>query len=160
MNKLAALLLAVLALGTSSPALARNYGIRATGTLAVHGVTEASVRLSPGVAGWYLQLDVPADASTCRAELVDVSPLPGPLLKWVEQVPNFAASVTVPLDPQRYIGSHTYHLTLRCGLRELAHGLVHLQSSSEARLLQRFSVERASAHEDAGELAIVPKGSL
>jgi hypothetical protein len=144
----------------SSAAQARNFGIHATGTLSVRGVAERSVRLQPGVAGWYLTLDVPADASTCRAELVDVSPMPGPLLKWVEQVPNFAASTVIPLPPARYIGSHTYHVTLRCGLRELAHGLVHLMAPSDAATLKHFDLERAQPHEDAAEIAIVPKGSL
>jgi len=139
---------------------ARHLGLRAQGRMSARGVAEGAVRLVPGVAGWYLTLDVPADASTCRAELRDVSPLPGPLLKWVEEVPNFAATTTLLLDPQRYLGSHTYRLSLRCGLREIAGGLVHLQSPVDPGLLRRFDLERRAAASERTEIAIVPKGAL
>src|SRR5215212_1788354 len=105
MKTLRAMSALTLALLLTSTAYARNYGIHADGRLSVRGVADKAVRLLPGVAGWYLTLDVPAGSEaagqSCRAELRDVSPTPGALLKWVEPVPNVAATTVVHLDPKR-----------------------------------------------------------
>jgi hypothetical protein len=156
--------LAVVLLATST-AHARPYGIRADGRLSARGVADKAVRLQPGVAGWYLMLDVPSGADavgqTCRAELRDVSPVPGMLLKWVEPVPNVAETTIVHLDPKRYLGSHTYRMTLTCGLREVATGLVHLKTPVDHKIRAYFEIEHGAGQpvEDA-EIAMVPKGHL
>jgi hypothetical protein len=125
--------------------------------MSARGVVDGVVRFTPGVAGWYLTLDMPADRSSCRAELRDVSPVPGPLPKWIEEVPNVAATTTLLLEPSRYAGTHTYRMTLICGLREIARGLVHLAAPRDGAILQHFTVERASAPEPASEIAIISR---
>lgn len=152
------LLLAGLLLSTT--AQARNYGIHATGSMSVRGVTELSVRLAPTVDGWFLPLEVPTGRSACLVELRDVSPLPGALPKWVERIESSAPAVTLWLDPERYLASHTYRMTLRCGLHEVARGLVHLVRPTDPKTLQRFNLERPGRTEGPGEIAIAPKGAL
>jgi hypothetical protein len=110
----------------ASTAQAKNYGLHATGSTSLRGVAQASVRLQPTADGWFLPLALPPNGTTCRVELADVSPVPGPLLKWVERVELNAPSVTLWLDPERYVASHTYRMTLRCGVHAVSRGLVHL----------------------------------
>lgn len=150
------LVVGLLATGTAQ---ANHYGLHATGSMSVRGVAEASVRLQPTVDGWFLPLAVPPNGTACRVELKDVSPVPGPLLKWVERVEMNAPSVTLWLDPERYLASHTYRMTLRCGLHDVARGLVHLAAPADPRALQRFRFSPGTGAE-AGEMAIAPKGAL
>ena len=136
-------LLGTLVFGVFGPGVAeaRGYGLRATTTMSSRGVEQPAVKLVPGVAGWYLVLDLPGDGKTCKADLKDVSPLEGPLPKWQEPVPNWAAHTTVLLSPDRYVASHTYRMTLTCGMHELAVGLVHLQVPSDEKVQMRFQLK-------------------
>ena len=112
--------------------------------------------------GWYLTLQVPGDGARCAAELRDVSPLPGMLPKWVESVPNVGASSTITLDPQRYLGTHTYQMTLRCGVRELSRAYVHLLPPADKKLKQQFDLAAQPSEDEAtsDEIATIPKTAL
>jgi hypothetical protein len=89
------------------------------------GTAQANGSMSLGgtVDGWFLPVALPPNGTSCRVELTDVAQ---PRLKWVERVELNAPKVTLWLDRERYVASHTYRMTLRCGPREVGRGLVHL----------------------------------
>ena len=153
------------AMAVSPAASAKELGVHGgkAATLRVRGVAEKAIKLPAGVGGWYLTLDVPGDGASCNAELRDVSPLPGPIVKWVEKVPNLGESSTITLDPQRYLGTHTYQLQLRCGLRQLTRSMVHLLAPVDEATQVRFDLaQKAQPGEDssAEPILTVPKSSL
>jgi hypothetical protein len=131
----------------------------------VRGVSEKGVKLPAGAGGWYVELDMPGDGAKCNAELQDVSPMRSdfiPMAKWIEEVPNVGKSTTLTLDPSRYVGTHTYHLTLRCGLRLVSRSLVHLLNPTDEHLAQKFELaQKPEADETApSEIVTVPKSAL
>jgi hypothetical protein len=128
----------------------------------VRGYAEKGVKLPAGAGGWYVEVDVPGDGSHCNAEMRDVSPMPGHLPKWVEELPNVGQSSTLTLDPSRYIGTHTYHLTVRCGMRLVSRSLVHLLNPTDENLQQKFELAQKPGADEAmpTEIVTVPKSSL
>jgi hypothetical protein len=132
--------------------------------LRVRGYQEKGVKLPAGVGGWYVTVDVPGDGARCNAEMRDVSPMPGHLPKWIEEVPNVGQSSTVTLEPSRYLGTHTYHLTLRCGLRVVSKSLVHLLNPTDEKLQQKFELAQKPTADEAAAvdepIATIPKSSL
>jgi hypothetical protein len=143
---------------------AREYGVYGgkPGLMRIRGVAERAMHLPGGAGGWFLTLDVPGDGAPCSAELRDVSPLPGPLLKWVERVPNVGTTATLALDPERYLGSHSYRLSLRCGMRELSRVVVHLLPRTDPKAEVRFDMAQKASDEESSTqpIAPVPKGEL
>src|SRR4051812_1718144 len=98
--------------------------------LLLGGAAQAkNVRLAATVDGWFLPVEVPRKGAACRVELRDVAPVRGRVPTWVERVEGQAPTVTLWLDAERYVASHTYRMTLRCGLHDVARGLVHLAAS-------------------------------
>jgi hypothetical protein len=145
----------------------REYGVHGgkSSYMRVRGYSEKGVKLPAGVGGWYAQLDVPGDGAKCTAELQDVSPMRSdftPMAKWMEEVPNVGQSSTLTLDPSRYVGTHTYLVTLRCGLRQVSRSLVHLLNPTDVSLQQKFELaQKPGADELApSEIVTVPKSSL
>src|SRR5262245_25520147 len=134
-------LIALLGLSTAAQAKELTVSGGQPTTIRVRGISARSLKLPAGVGGWYLTLEVPGDGARCAAELRDVSPLPGMLPKWVESVPNVGASSTITLDPQRYVGTHTYQMTLRCGVRELSRAFVHLLPAADVKLQQKLELQ-------------------
>jgi hypothetical protein len=130
--------------------------------LRVRGMAEKGVKLPAGVGGWYLTVDVPGDGAKCNAEMRDVSPMPGHLPKWIEEVPNVAQSSLVTLDPSRYIGTHTYLMTVKCGLRQVSTSLVHLLAPTDEKLQQKFEMAQKPSGDEAqpSEIQTVPKTAL
>ena len=133
--------------------------------LKVRGYAEKGVKLTAGVGGWYVDIDVPGDGSKCSAEMLDVSPMPSdliPMAKWIEEVPNVGHTSTLTLDPKRDLGTHTYHLTLRCGLRVVSKSLVHLLNPVDEALQQKFEMaQKPTADETTpSEIVTVPKSAL
>jgi hypothetical protein len=147
------------AMAVSAPAWARDYGVHTDGRMSVRGVPDASIKVAADDGGWTLALDLPGDGTRCKAELRDVSPIPGHLLKWIEPLPADEPTATVRLDPKRYLPAHTYRLALRCGLRELQHAYVHLLAPTDAIKQTRFELDEA-ARGDQSEITAVPKGAL
>ena len=158
------LLFLALGLLHGEAASAKEYGLHGgkEGALRVRGVAEKAVKLTAGVAGWYLTLDVPGDNARCSAELKDVSPIPGHLPKWIESVPNVGTSTTITLDPERYLGTHTYRVSVRCGVRELSHGFVHLLPPVDEKTQQKFDMAQKASNEDTSSdpIPIIPKSAL
>jgi hypothetical protein len=146
-------------LAAAAPARARDLGVHTDGRMAVRGVPDASVKLPAGERGWLLTLELPGDGTRCQAELRDVSPIPGHLLKWIEPLPKTEPTALVRLDPKRYLPAHTYRLSLRCGLTELQHAYVHLLAPTDAVTQTRFELDGAKGS-DSSEILTVPKGSL
>jgi hypothetical protein len=144
----------------------REFGVHGgkKAHLRVRGYQEKGVKLPAGVGGWYVTLDVPGDGARCNAEMRDVSPMPGHLPKWIEEVPNVGRSSTVTLEPSRYLGTHTYHLTLRCGMRVVGKALVHLLNPTDESLQQKFELAQKPTAEEAAAkdepIATIPKSSL
>jgi hypothetical protein len=133
--------------------------------LRVRGHAEKGVKLPAGAGGWYVDVDVPGDGSRCSAELQDVSPMASdliPMPKWLEEVPNVGHSATVTLAPGRYLGTHTYHLTLRCGLRVVSKALVHLLNPVDESLQQKFEMAQKPTVDEVtpSEIVTVPKSAL
>jgi hypothetical protein len=151
-------LTATLAAGAAA-AEARDFGVHTDGRMSVRGVADDSVKLPAGETGWTLTLELPGDGTRCKAELRDVSPIPGHLLKWIEPLPSSEPTFAVRLDPRRYLPAHTYRLALRCGLRELQHAYVHLLAPTDAVKQTRFELDGAGGG-DRSEITAVPKGSL
>ena len=142
----------------------REFGVHGgkAAFLRVRGMAEKGVKLPAGVGGWYLTVDVPGDGARCNAEMRDVSPMPGHLPKWIEEVPNVAQSSLVTLDPGRYIGTHTYLVTVKCGLRQVSTSLVHLLAPTDEKLQQKFELAQKPSADEAQptEIVTVPKSSL
>jgi hypothetical protein len=155
----------VLVVALTAPAFAKEYGVHGgkLGLMRVRGIAEQAVKLPAGVGGWYVTLDVPGDGARCSAELKDVSPIPGHLPKWIEFVPNVGTSTTITLEPQRYLGTHTYQLSVRCGVRALSRAYVHLLAPTDEPTQQRFDLaQKASSEEDASAdpIPVIPKSAL
>jgi hypothetical protein len=151
----------------SSLAGAKELGVHGgkASFMKVRGYAEKGVKLPAGVAGWYLEVDVPGDGAKCSAEMQDVSPTRSdfiPMAKWLEEVPNVGKSSTLTLDPSRYTGTHTYLVTLRCGLRQVSRSLVHLLNPTDEHLAQKFEMaQKPGADEtEPSEIVTVPKSSL
>jgi hypothetical protein len=138
-----------------------GYGIRTDGTMAVRGVADEYAKVAGTATGWTLPVDLPGDGGRCRTELRDVSPIPGHLLKWVEWLDNAAPRTALKLDARRYVGSHTYHMSIHCGLREIQHAYVHLLALPDEVRPARFELDGGKSKEaDATEILTVPKGQL
>jgi len=150
--------------GFSAGAKEREFTVHGgkSAFLRVRGYAEKGVKLPAGVGGWYIVVDVPGDGAHCNAEMRDVSPMPGHLPKWIEEVPNVGQSSTITLDPARYDGTHTYHVTLRCGLRTISTSLVHLLQPTDEKLQQKFDLAQKPTADETGpsEIQTVPKTSL
>ncbi len=157
-------LAAVGLMGGAAQAKDRELGVHGgkPSLLRVRGYAEKGLKLEAGVGGWYVTVDVPGDRSKCSAEMRDVSPMPGHLPKWIEEVPNVGQSSTVTLDPARYLGTHTYHLTVRCGLRTISTSLVHLLAPTDEKLQQKFELAQKPGADEAtsDEIQMIPKSSL
>jgi hypothetical protein len=158
------LLIFALAFASAADAKAREFTVHGgkSSYMRVGHYAEMGVKLPPGAGGWYVELDIPGDGSKCSAEMRDVSPMPGHLPKWIEEVPNVGTSSTLTLDPSRYLGTHTYHVTLRCGLRVVSRSLVHLLNPADQHLAQKFELAQKPTSDESGpsEIEIVPKSSL
>jgi hypothetical protein len=141
-----------------------SYGlqnVRST-EMRVSGIVQEGVRVTAGVGGWYMTFAIPSDGSSCSAELKDVSPgVPGALPKWVEWVPSTSTTSTIVLDPARYLSTHTYSMTLRCGLRELQKAFVHLLAPTDPGMREQFTVaHKGDPDSSFEEIAITPKSQL
>ncbi len=138
----------------------RELGLRTEGFMRVRGVPDASVKIAAGESGWALDVELPEGGARCRAELRDVSPIPGHLLKWIEWLPTDAPRATLTLDPKRYLASHTYRWSLRCGLHEVQHAYVLLLAPTNPEVQTRFDLDDGVAADGKTEIAPVPKGQL
>jgi hypothetical protein len=164
MRKAHFVVLAFLGLAGFAGAKEREFGVHGgkASYMRVGGYAEKGVKLTAGVGGWYVTVDVPGDHAHCSAEMRDVSPMPGHLPKWIEEVPNVGQTSLVTLDPARYVGTHTYHMTLKCGLRTVSTSLVHLLQPTDEKLQQKFEMAQKPGLDETlpSEIQTVPKTSL